>query len=185
MKQSWTAGNKNFQRMHDTILGYTKSNNFKFNVQFEPYGDWIKKDYSHVDEEGRRWRWHTVKGKRYKVYLEDENKDVKLNDVWQIPYLGSTAKERLGYPTQKPRAPYERMIKASSNEGDLVMDPFAGCGTTIDSEVSACRGGVSLLRGDRNRSDEETRSREWKRKNQSCFLRAGSRQLLFSFACWR
>ncbi len=129
----WTAGNKDFQRMHDTILRYTKSDKFKFNVQFEPYGDWIKKDYSHVDEEGRRWRWHTVKGKRYKVYLEDENKGVKLNDVWQIPYLGSTAKERLGYPTQKPRALYERMIQASSNEGDLVMDPFAGCGTTIDA----------------------------------------------------
>ena len=129
----WTAGNKDFQRMHDIILRYTKSDDFKFNVQFEPYGDWIKKDYSHVDEDGRRWRWHTVKGKRYKVYLEDENKGVKLNDVWQIPYLGSTAKERLGYPTQKPRALYERMIKASSDEGMLVMDPFAGCGTTIDA----------------------------------------------------
>ena len=129
----WTAGNKDFQRMHDIILRYTKSDDFQFNVQFEPYGDWIKKDYSHVDEDGKRWRWHTVKGKRYKVYLEDENKGVKLNDVWQIPYLGSTAKERLGYPTQKPRTLYERMIEASSNEGDLVMDPFAGCGTTIDA----------------------------------------------------
>ena len=129
----WTAGNKDFQRMHDIILRYTKSGNFKFNVQFEPYGDWIKKDYSHVDENGKRWRWHTVKGKRYKVYLEDEDKGVKLNDVWQIPYLGSTAKERLGYPTQKPIALYERIIKASSKEGALVMDPFCGCGTTIDA----------------------------------------------------
>ena len=70
----WTAGNKNFQRMHDVLFRYTKSDDFKFNVQYEPYGDWIKKDYSYTDDDGRRWRWHTVKGKRYKVYLEDENR---------------------------------------------------------------------------------------------------------------
>ena len=129
----WTAGNRNFQRMHDVLFRYTKSDDFKFNVQYEPYGDWIKKDYSYTDNDGRRWRWHTVKGRRYKVYLENENRGVKLNDVWQIPHLGSTANERLGYPTQKPIALYERIIKASSNLGDLVLDPFAGCGTTIEA----------------------------------------------------
>ncbi len=129
----WTAGNRNFQRMHDVLFRYTKSDDFKFNVQYEPYGDWIKKDYSYTDNDGRRWRWHTVKGRRYKVYLEDENRGVKLNDVWQIPHLGSTANERLGYPTQKPIALYERIIKASSNPGDHVLDPFAGCGTTIEA----------------------------------------------------
>ena len=129
----WTASAKNFQRMHDVIFRYTKSisNDFVFNLQYEPYGDWIKKDYQYVDEDtGKRWRWHTVKGRRYKVFLEDENKGVKLNDVWTIPYLGSTAKERMGYPTQKPLALYERIIKASSNEGDMVLDPFCGCATT-------------------------------------------------------
>ena len=127
----WTAGNKNFQRMHDVVLRYTGSDKFIFNVQYEPYGDWIKKDYGYVYEEtGKRWRWHTVKGKRYKVFLEDENKGVKLNDVWTIPYLGSTAKERTGYPTQKPIALLERIIQASSNEGDTVLDPFCGCATT-------------------------------------------------------
>ena len=129
----WTASAKNFQRMHDVIFRYTKSssNDFVFNLQYEPYGDWIKKDYQYIDEEtGKRWRWHTVKGRRYKVFLEDENKGVKLNDVWTIPYLGSTAKERMGYPTQKPLALYERIIKASSNEGDMVLDPFCGCATT-------------------------------------------------------
>ncbi len=127
----WTAGIKNFQRMHDVLLRYTKSDQYVFNLQYEPYGDWIKKDYGYVDEEtGKRWRWHTVKGKRYKVFLEDENRGVKLNDVWIIPYLGSTAKERTGYPTQKPLALYERIIRASSNEGDIVLDPFCGCATT-------------------------------------------------------
>ena len=127
----WTAGTKNFQRMHDVLLRYTKSRNFVFNLQYEPYGDWIEKDYGYVDEEtGKRWRWHTVKGKRYKVFLEDKDRGVKLNDVWIIPYLGSTAKERTGYPTQKPLSLYERIVKASSNEGDIVLDPFCGCATT-------------------------------------------------------
>ncbi|MCY3797035.1 MAG: DNA methyltransferase [Chloroflexi bacterium] len=127
----WTAASRHFQRMHDVLLRYTKSDDFIFNLQYEPYGDWIEKDYGYVDEEtGKRWRWHTVKGKRYKVFLEDKDRGVKLNDVWTIPYLGSTAKERTGYPTQKPLALYERIIKASSSEGDIVLDPFCGCATT-------------------------------------------------------
>jgi len=127
----WTAVSNKFQRLHDNILFYTKSNNYTFNTQYEPYGDWIEKDYSYVGEDGKHWRWHTVKGKRYKVYLEDKDKGVKIGDVWQIPFIGSTAKERLGYPTQKPEALMERIIKVSSNKGDLVCDPFCGCGTTI------------------------------------------------------
>ena len=53
------------------------------------------------------------------------------SDVWKIPTINAMAEERLGYPTQKPEALLERIIKASSNEGDLVLDPFCGCGTTV------------------------------------------------------
>ncbi len=67
----------------------------------------------------------------YKRYL-DEVQGVPIQDVWtDIPPINSQAKERLGYPTQKPEALLERIIKLSSNEGDLVLDPFCGCGTTI------------------------------------------------------
>ena len=89
-----------------------------------------------LDEEtGKRWRWHTVKGIRYKVYLEDENRGVKLNDVWIMPQLASTSKERLGYPTQKPIALLDRIIKASCPPDGVVFDPFCGCGTTIYSAI--------------------------------------------------
>jgi site-specific DNA-methyltransferase (adenine-specific) len=68
---------------------------------------------------------------RLKRYL-DEQKGKPLGDVWgDIPPLNSQAKERLGYPTQKPEALLERIIQASSNEDDLVLDPFCGCGTTV------------------------------------------------------
>jgi len=135
----WTAQAKKFQGLHDTILFYAKSERHTFNPVWEPYGDWIKTDYKYVDSNGRRWRWHTVKGKRYKVYLEDEAKGVKMGDVWRIPYIGSTAKERLGYPTQKPEVLLERIIKASSNPWDLVFDCFCACGTTLTAAHKSAR----------------------------------------------
>jgi DNA modification methylase len=68
---------------------------------------------------------------RYKRYL-DEMEGVPIQDIWtDIGPIGAQAQERLGYPTQKPEALLERIIKASSNEGDLVLDPFCGCGTTV------------------------------------------------------
>ena len=72
---------------------------------------------------------------RLKVYL-DEHPGIPANDVWtDILPLRSWHKERLGYPTQKPEALLERIISASSNEGDIVLDPFCGCGTaTVAAE---------------------------------------------------
>lgn len=68
-----------------------------------------------------------------KRYLE-EQRGVALGDVWtDISPLNSQAQERLGYPTQKPLALLERIIAASSNEGDVVLDPFCGCGTAVDA----------------------------------------------------
>jgi site-specific DNA-methyltransferase (adenine-specific) len=68
---------------------------------------------------------------RFKRYL-DEQKGKPIGDIWEdIPPINSQAQERLGYPTQKPEALLERIIQASSNEGDVVLDPFCGCGTTV------------------------------------------------------
>ena len=68
---------------------------------------------------------------QYKRYL-DEMEGVPLQDLWtDIKPIGAHAAERLGYPTQKPEALLERIIASSSNEGDVVLDPFCGCGTTI------------------------------------------------------
>src|SRR5205823_11134473 len=66
-----------------------------------------------------------------KRYL-DEQRGIALGDVWtDIPPINSQAKERLGYPTQKPVTLIERILRLSSNPGDVVLDPFCGCGTTI------------------------------------------------------
>lgn len=68
---------------------------------------------------------------RLKMYL-DESPGARLQNLWDdIPPLNSQAQERLGYPTQKPEALLERIIRASSNEGDVILDPFCGCGTAV------------------------------------------------------
>ena len=80
---------------------------------------------------------------RYKSYL-DEQRGLVLNNIWiDIPHINSQAKERTGYPTQKPLALLDRIIKASSNAGDVVFDPFCGSGTSL---VSAFQNGRKLHR---------------------------------------
>lgn len=95
------SGNKEFAKKHDNILFYTKSNQYTFNLQYEPATS------------------NMLKGKMK-----------KMTDVWEVPTLNNMAKERVGYDTQKPKSLLERIIKASSNEGDLVADFFCGSGTT-------------------------------------------------------
>ena len=98
-----------------------------------PFGwRYSKETMAKLDAEGRIW-YPDSKSKRpqLKRYLE-EMSGVLMGNVWtDIPPINSRAQERLGYPTQKPEALLERIITASSNKGDTVLDPFCGCGTTI------------------------------------------------------
>jgi site-specific DNA-methyltransferase (adenine-specific) len=115
---------KGLAKKHDTIFFYTKSNKFKWNKVTIPPND-IKR-YNKIEEgTGRRYQ---IDGKGYKYYLDDGR---VCPDVWDVPALTNKAKERLGYPTQKPEKLIERIIKASSNEGDVVCDFFMGGGTTV------------------------------------------------------
>ena len=123
----WTAASKAFQKSHETILFYSKKEKYLWNDVYEPYAD----EGSHFTEEDEngKYRWQYLNGKKYKLYLKD---GARAKDWWHdIPYINSMAKERIGYPTQKPEALLERLIKASSNEGDIVLDAFAGSGTTL------------------------------------------------------
>ena len=71
-------------------------------------------------------------GTRVRRYLEEAMAYGKpVDDVWDIPKLNNSSKEHLGYPTQKPLALLERIVKAGSNRGDVIFDPFCGCATTL------------------------------------------------------
>jgi len=130
-----TVRKSGFPRKHDTIFFYTKSSDYTFNQLYKEYKDPDLKRYNKRDEQGKRYalikRLRSSTGEAYygKTYPKDEG--APETDVWNIPTMASTAKERVGYPTQKPEALLERIIKASSNKDDLILDPFCGCGTTI------------------------------------------------------
>ena len=169
---------RNYGATADTILFYTKSDDYTFNTQYLPYSEeQAARDYRHIDADGRRYSSSNLRAPsprpnltyEYKGYQphrngwavsrermeqldaegrllfpQNENGRIRLklyldempgeprDNVWtDIPPIGSRAKERLGYPTQKPQALLERIITTSSNPGDVVLDPFCGCGTAV------------------------------------------------------
>ena len=135
------GGHKNtaklkFTTENDTLLFYSANNRYTFNGIFRPLSEQtIKSEYKHIDENGRRYA--IPRGRKYRqgtvkrVYL-DTNSGVAIGNLWAEKELTIQGKdnERVGYPTQKPEALLERIVKASSNEGDLVADFFCGSGTT-------------------------------------------------------
>lgn len=126
----WSNVNNTFQKMHDTLFVFQKNNSRIFNMQYQEYSnpEWIEDTVRGVVD-GRLVRLKDEDGNYIK--REKENKGVPMHDVWEdINFIGPTAKERIGYATQKPEALIERIIKASSNEGSIVLDVFGGSGTT-------------------------------------------------------
>lgn len=105
-------------------------------VIYRPHRNGWKCDLDRMRQLDREGRLHFPSkpgGRlRMKMYL-DECHGVPVQDVWTDIDLPSSSRERLGYPTQKPVALLERIVRASSNDGDLVLDPFCGCGTTIEA----------------------------------------------------
>jgi site-specific DNA-methyltransferase (adenine-specific) len=109
---------------HDVIFWYANSPNYTFNlIRQAPTAAMLAK-YSHMDEQGRRYM--NSYGKRYIL-----KGGKPLDDVWDMPAIAPTSSERVGYPTQKPLALMTRIIQLASNEGDLVLDPFCGSGSTL------------------------------------------------------
>ena len=151
------ARSRQLPKSHDVILSYSRSQKWTWNPPMVPYSDKYLKRFRHTDFRGnyrktllKTYSHETLERLRkedrlispvrpgahysYKQYLHESSGQRQLDDVWvDINMINPVAKERLGYPTQKPLALLERIIKASSNKGDVVLDPFCGCGTTIDS----------------------------------------------------
>jgi DNA modification methylase len=110
---------------------YTASNG----VTYQPHPNgWTvtEEKMRELDRQGRLHFPAKVGGRLRLKYYADESAGIKLQNIWEdIPPLGAQAAERLGFPTQKPQALLERIISASSAPGDVVLDPFCGCGTAI------------------------------------------------------
>ena len=123
----WPSKQKGFQRMHDNILRYSKGKSLIWNQLYEKLSSSSLKQWKGK----KRIDVVSPEGKRHSITAEEKSPGVPMSDVWEISQLSGPWKEYLGYPTQKPEALMERIIKASSKEGDLVFDPFCGCGTTL------------------------------------------------------
>lgn len=128
----WSNSKKGLLDSHQNIYHYSKTKEYKFNVLYTDYSPTTNIDQILQDRQ-RNEAGKTV----YKtddngqIMFSNEKKGVPLSDVWDIPFLNPKAKERTGYPTQKPLELLERIVKISTNDGDIVLDPFCGSGTTL------------------------------------------------------
>lgn len=129
---------KAFAAKHDILLAYGKTEKATWTNYRVPISEeYLASHYRQIDSDGRRCRIRVDAGKE-RVYYPEAG--MTCNDWWDdIPSLNSVAKERCDYPTQKPLALLERIIQASSNEGDVVLDPFMGSGSTLHAAAGLGR----------------------------------------------
>lgn len=141
----WSNAKKGLLNSHQVIFFYSKTQDFKFNTLYTDYSATTNLDQILQDRE------RNENGKS--VYKRDgdgnpvlgkEKKGVPLSDVWEIPYLNPKAKERTGYPTQKPVLLLNQILNIVTEEGDLVLDPFCGSGTTCVSAKSLKRNYIGI-----------------------------------------
>ncbi len=139
----WPAKTPNFQRVHDVLLRYVRDAGEppRFVQQYEPlapstratWGD--TKQLASFGRDGRRVR---------STRTEVRSPGVPLGDVWEIGVIAPIAKERTGYPTQKPEALLRRLIEACTYPGDTVLDPYLGSGTTLAVAAALGRDGIGI-----------------------------------------
>jgi site-specific DNA-methyltransferase (adenine-specific) len=130
----WSNSKKGLLNSHQIIFFYSKTQDFKFNTIYTNYSATTNLDQILQDRErGENGKSIYKRDENGNVVIGKEKKGVPLSDVWEIPYLNPKAKERTGYPTQKPVLLLNQIINIVTDEGDMVLDPFCGSGTTCVS----------------------------------------------------
>lgn len=121
----WSAAASTFQRMHDTLYFYRKTEKYKFNQLFQP----LAASTAAVHGDTRRINVPDETGKLITVRTDEPSKGVQMHDVWEVPFVVAHSQEQVGYATQKPIELVTRILEASSDPGDLVADFFGGSGS--------------------------------------------------------
>lgn len=141
----WPVKGSNFQWMHDVIFRYLKTpGRARWNQLYEPLAPSTLKTFGNKKQVAK-----FADGKRtVSETTEEVSLGAAMSDVWEIGIVAPIAKERTGYPTQKPEALLERIITACSCEGDTVLDPYMGSGTTVVVAKRLGRRGVGIDSGE-------------------------------------
>jgi site-specific DNA-methyltransferase (adenine-specific) len=141
----WSNSARKLLPAHQTILFYSKGRDFKFNT--------IRTGYSPTTNVDQILQRRSRDNSNKSVYARDESgavvyggskRGVPLSDVWEIPFLNPKAKERTGYPTQKPILLLEQIIRLTTDEGDVVLDPFCGSGSTLVAATLLQRSAIGI-----------------------------------------
>lgn len=129
----WSNSRRGLLPNHQTIYYYSKTSDYKFNTIFFDYSPTTNIDQILQERERNNGKVEYKRDIFGQVVFHNEKNGVPLSDVWEIPFLNPKAKERVGYPTQKPIELLDRIIRISTDEGDSVLDAFCGSGTTLVS----------------------------------------------------
>ena len=135
----YSAGKRSFGRNFDQIFFYTKTGRYTFH----PIREMREQPVRQLVRENVNGVLKNKKGPDGKVMYREVT-DKKIDAVWKIPCLQPASKEMLGYPTQKPQSLLERIVEASSNPGDVVLDPFCGCGTAVHAAEKLGRDWIAI-----------------------------------------
>jgi adenine specific DNA methylase Mod len=139
----WPSPTTNFQRVHDVLLRWVADPHAAphWTQLHEPLAastlaTWgTGRQQAQTDATGRRTRSRA---------MQEDSPGVPLGDVWELPIIAPSSHERTGYPTQKPEALLERLQRALTVEGDLVVDPYCGSGTTLAVAARLGRSGIGI-----------------------------------------
>lgn len=140
----WSNSKKGLLNAHQNIYFYAKTKDFKFNHFYSNYSPSTNIDQILQERERDNDGKSVYKKKNGEIILSKNKKGVPISDVWEIPYLNPKAKERCGYPTQKPVVLLQKIIKLVTNENDFVLDPFCGSGTTCVAAKSLNRNYIGI-----------------------------------------
>jgi DNA modification methylase len=144
----WPSPTRNFQRVHDVLLRWSRDSSVegRWNQLYEPSSESTRKKWG--DRKQRKVVDPATGRNRDATEGGEASPGVPMGDVWDVGIIAPRAKERTGYPTQKPEALLERLILSLTDPGDFVLDPCAGSGTTLAAAIKHGREAWGIDRGD-------------------------------------